>query len=63
MCQSTAYVVKGEHEEKLMEDIAAIIPEGGHLRLIDLFGQEMVVKGSIRRINLLEHKILLTEEH
>jgi len=62
MCQSTAYVVRGEHEEKLMEDIAAIIPEDGRLRLVDLFGQEMIVKGSIRRINLLEHKILLTEE-
>ena len=62
VCQSTAYVVRGDREEKLMEDIAAIIPDGGRLRLVDLFGQEMVVEGSIQRINLLEHKILLTEE-
>ncbi len=59
MCQSTAYILKDGKEEELLADIATIIPEGGKLRLISLFGEEEVVEASIQEINLLEHKILL----
>jgi predicted RNA-binding protein len=59
MCQSTAYILKGDIEEEVMTDIATIIPEGTTLRLISLFGEEKKVEASIEQINLLGHKILL----
>ncbi|MBN1255620.1 MAG: CooT family nickel-binding protein [Deltaproteobacteria bacterium] len=59
MCQSTAYIIKGDKEEEVMTDIATIIPEGTTLRLISLFGEEKKVEASIEQINLLGHKILL----
>jgi predicted RNA-binding protein len=59
MCQSTAYILKDGKEEKLLDDIAAIIPEGRTLRLIGLFGEEEVVEASIQEINLMQHKIIL----
>jgi predicted RNA-binding protein len=59
MCQSTAYILKGDKEEEVMTDIATIIPEGTTLRLISLFGEEKKVEASIEQINLLGHKILL----
>jgi predicted RNA-binding protein len=59
MCQSTAYILKGDKEEEVMTDIASIIPEGTTLRLISLFGEEKKVEASIEQINLLGHKILL----
>jgi len=59
MCQSTAYILKDGKEEKLLDDIAVIIPEGKTLRLVSLFGEEELVEASIQEINLMEHKIIL----
>jgi len=62
MCQSTAYILKGDKEEEVMADIATIIPEGTKLRLVSLFGEEKEVEASIQEINLLGHKIILKQE-
>ena len=62
MCQSVAYILKDGKEEQLLADVATIIPQGGKLRLISLFGEEMLVEASIEEINLLGHKILLKPE-
>lgn len=59
MCQSTAYLLKGDTIEEYLADIATIIPEGTKLRLINLFGEEKVIEAEIAEIDLLEHKILL----
>ena len=62
MCQSTAYILKGDKEEEVMADIATIIPEGKKLRLVSLFGEEKKIEASIQEINLLGHKIILKQE-
>lgn len=62
MCESNAFVEKPGGEELLLADVARIEPVTGGYRLIGLLGEEMVVVGKIREINLLKHKILFTAE-
>ena len=59
MCQTTAYVIEGDREVLLLQDVISIKPEDGSLRMVNLFGEEKVVPGSIKQIDLLAHKILI----
>ena len=62
MCESNAYVRRGENEELLLEEVARIEPVEGGFRLISLFGDEATVKGHVEEINLLKHKIIFVED-
>ncbi len=59
MCQTTAYVIEGDREVMLLQDVISIKPEDGALRMINLFGEEKIVSGRIKQIDLLAHKILI----
>lgn len=60
MCQTTAYLLEDGQEKLLMNDVISLIPEHGHVRLVNLFGEELTVAGRIRQMDLLSHKILIT---
>ena len=59
MCQTTAYVIEGDTEVLLLQDVISVQPENGNLRMINLFGEEKIVPGRIKQIDLLAHKILI----
>jgi predicted RNA-binding protein len=59
MCQTTAYVIEGDTEVLLLQDVISVHPENGTLRMINLFGEEKIVPGRIKQIDLLAHKILI----
>ena len=59
MCQTTAYVLEGDKEVLLLQDVISIKPEEGDLRMINLFGEEKIISGRIKQIDLLAHKILI----
>ena len=61
MCELTVYLLKGKNEEKIMEDVATITPDGDRLVLEDLLGQQKIVEARIKQLRLLEHKVFLTE--
>lgn len=60
MCQTTAYLLEDGREKLLMNDVIALIPEKGQVRLVNLFGEDLTVAGRIKQIDLLSHKILIT---
>lgn len=60
MCELTVYLIDDNQEEKLMEDVATITPEGEKLVLTDLLGQQQIVDARIKELRLLEHKVFLT---
>jgi predicted RNA-binding protein len=60
MCQTTAYVLEGDREVLLLQDVISIKPEEGVLRMTNLFGEEKIVAGTIKQIDLLAHKILIS---
>jgi predicted RNA-binding protein len=63
MCESNAYLIKDDEEELLLEDVARIKPEeDGTLSLVSILGERKTLKGTIVEIDLMAHRILLSEQ-
>jgi predicted RNA-binding protein len=61
MCEASAYVLKDGREELILRDVDLIEPEGDNLRLVNIFGEQKVLKAKILSLNLVNHKVLLVE--
>ncbi len=60
MCQSNAYFIDGNNEELILEDVAKVLFENDNtILLISLFGEEKKVKGELKKVDLLNHKIFI----
>jgi predicted RNA-binding protein len=59
MCQTVAYILREGKEVMVLEDVVTVLPEGSNIMLTNLFGDERIVPGKIRRIDLLTHRILI----
>jgi len=60
MCESNVYLKKDNHEELIMENVAAITPVDDKTFLLKgLLGESQEVKAIIEDINLMGHKIIL----
>jgi predicted RNA-binding protein len=60
MCLNDGHflLVQGETETHL-DDIAAILTAAGKLRLVDVFGKQSEIAGSIQEIDLLNKRIVV----
>lgn len=61
MCEATAYLVIGDREKKIMENVVLLEPEGEQLLLVDLLGEQKVVRARIKKADFLRHRIVLEE--
>lgn len=62
MCEANAFVFKDGQEELILEAVDLIEPEDeGGFRMVSIFGEQKTVKGKIKSINLVNHKILFEE--
>jgi predicted RNA-binding protein len=62
MCEADAYFIKDGREEIFMRAIDLVQPEGdGCYRIVDIFGEQRLVKARIAGMHLVEHKILFEE--
>ena len=58
MCEANAFLVKEGEEQLIMESVDIVDPEGENTwRLVDIFGDQKIVKGRIKGMNLVNHKI------
>lgn len=62
MCEATAYLWRNGREEVLLSDVDIIEPEGDGLRLVNIFGEQKLVRAEIWKLNLVEHKVILREK-
>jgi len=62
MCESHAYILRGDREEKILDDVTYMQPGEGKVLLRNLFGEEVTVRGRIEKVLFMDHKILLREE-
>jgi predicted RNA-binding protein len=62
MCEATAYVMKNGQDELLLADVDIIEPEGDGLRVVNIFGEQLVVKAVIHSLNLVNHRVILVEK-
>jgi predicted RNA-binding protein len=59
MCLATVYVDHSGCREEVMRDVAWVEPEGDQLVLIGLLGEERLLRGRIKSIDLLDSCIVL----
>jgi predicted RNA-binding protein len=62
MCEAAAYILKDGKEELLLADVDLIEPDGENLRIVSIFGEQKVVKATIKSLNLVNHKVILVEK-
>lgn len=59
MCEANAYMVKDGEEQLLMESVDLVEPEAdGTFRLVGIFGDQVTVRGKIKCMKLVDHRIL-----
>jgi predicted RNA-binding protein len=60
MCESAAYLITPEGENKIMDYVVDIVPnDDGSLTLSDLLGGTKIVQGRLKEVKLLKHKIII----
>jgi len=59
MCEADAYVFENGEEKIVMRAVDVVEPEGDDgYRIVDIFGEQKIVKGRIKGMRLVDHKIL-----
>jgi len=59
MCEANAYLDNGDEELLIMESVDMVEPDGDDSwRLVGLFGDQKTVKGRLKRMNLVSHRII-----
>jgi predicted RNA-binding protein len=59
MCESHAYLIEGDEERLIMEDVINIKEEGGKVTLSNIIGEESVLEAELASISLLDHRVRL----
>ena len=62
MCEASVFRVVGGKEELVLADVEVLRPEGEMIFLKSIFGEQKRVKGRIREMNLVDHRIVLDVE-
>ena len=62
MCEASAYILRGDQEELILKSVDVLEPrnDGGFL-LVDIFGSQKTIKAKLKRMNLVDHKIIFEE--
>lgn len=62
MCEANAYFYKDGQEELILESVDIVEPEDeGVYRLVSIFGEQKIIEGKIKFMNLVNHKIVFEE--
>jgi predicted RNA-binding protein len=59
MCEAHAYLLAETGEERIMENVVRVRPEGEEVVLTDLFGDQVRVQGRILEIALVDRRIVI----
>ena len=59
MCEANAYLEREGKEELILENVDIIEPENGKVFIRNIFGEQKLLDSRIKRISLIEHKIIL----
>ncbi len=59
MCEANAYLYNNGQEELILESVDVVQPEADdQYRLINIFNEQIIVRGRIKSMRLVEHKIV-----
>ena len=58
MCEAHAFIIKDGKEKKVLENVDLVELEGDEVRLINIFGEQKILKAKLKLYNNSEGKIL-----
>jgi len=58
MCEAHAYLIKNGTEEKLMESVDLVEFKDDQVRIVNIFGEQKVIKARFKLYNNTERKLL-----
>ena len=62
MCEANAYIFRDDKEELLLKSVDLVEPQDdGSFLLVDIFGTQKIIKGKLKQMNLVNHKIIFEE--
>lgn len=62
MCEANAFLLREGKEELLLEGVDIVQPEeDGQYRLVSIFGEQKIIKGKLKGMNLVNHKIFFED--
>ena len=59
MCEATVYLTEDGQEQKIMRDVMLVQPEGDAYLVVNLLGEQKLVRGTIEKIDFLKHTVHL----
>jgi predicted RNA-binding protein len=59
MCEANAFIIRDGQEELLLESVDVLEQENGNIRLVNIFGEQKVLPAQIKKLSLVNHKIIL----
>ena len=61
MCEAHAYVLRDGKELKLLENVDQVEVEGDEIRIVNIFGEQKILKARIRSYSNKDSKIVLED--
>jgi len=62
MCEANAYIFRNDKEELILKSVDMVTPQDdGGFMLVDIFGTQKIIKGKLKQMNLVDHKIIFQE--
>lgn len=59
MCEANAYILQDDQEKLILESVDLIKPqEDDGFLLVDIFGTQKIIRGRLKQMNLVDHKII-----
>jgi predicted RNA-binding protein len=59
MCEAHAFILQKDLEVKFLESVDELEVHGDEIRMINIFGEQKIIKARLKRYNNSERKILL----
>lgn len=59
MCESKIYLVDGEETHQIMENATQMQREGDVYVLVNLLGEQKLIRGQIVRVDFIDHVVYL----
>lgn len=59
MCEANAFLLKDGREEMVLDNVDQVEVEGDQIRLLNIFGEQKIVKARVKGYNNSDRKVLL----
>lgn len=61
MCEAHAYILRNGREVKVLENVDQVEVEGDEIKMINIFGDQKILKARIRSYSNTDSKIVLED--